>query len=159
METSPGDFVAWAWSVLLVLATIAVHVSGIALIALVVPRFWSEDVTGRKTFMDTIPGTVLVITAIAFTLAILHGIEAFIWAIVYWGLGVLKSLADAMLFSLGAMSTAGSGLSVAVQWRFMGVIESFSGVLLFGISTAFLFAFMTRLWRSIATRHRRPPAP
>jgi hypothetical protein len=82
LETSSGDSIAWAWSVLLVLVTIAVHVSGIALIALVLPRFWSEDVTGRKTFLDTIPGTVLVITAIAFTLASLHGIEAFIWAIV-----------------------------------------------------------------------------
>jgi hypothetical protein len=155
MGASSSEFVAWAWSIILVLATIAVHVGGIALIALVVPRIWSEDVTGRKTFFDTIPGTVLVITAIAFALAILHGIEALIWAIVYAQLGVLNSLTDAMLYSLGAMSTAGSGLTIPLHWRFMGTIESFGGVLLFGISTAFLFALMTRLWRSVAVRRTR----
>jgi hypothetical protein len=74
-------------------------------------------------------------------------------------LGVFDSMADAMLYSLGAMSTAGSGLSIAVQWRFMGVIESFSGVLLFGISTAFLFSLMAELWRSVSTRHRRLSGP
>jgi hypothetical protein len=156
----PGELAtAWTSSAILVFVTIAVHVIGIALIALAVRRLWTDDVTGRKTFFDTIPGTVFAITAIAFTLAIFHGIEALIWAISYVRLGVFKSMADAMLYSLGAMSTAGSGLSIAVQWRFMGVIESFGGVLLFGISTAFLFSLMASLWRSVSGRRRRPSAP
>jgi hypothetical protein len=122
------------------------------LIALVVPQIWREDVSGRKSFFDTVPGTVSVIAAIAFTLVILHGIEALIWAIVYFRLGVLASMPDAILYSLGSMSTAGSGLNVQVQWRLMGVIESFGGVLLFGISTAFLFSLMRFLWRSVSLR-------
>jgi hypothetical protein len=151
--------VAWTWSAILVFVTIAVHVIGIALVAVVVQRFWTDDVSGRKTFFDTIPGTVFAITTIAFTLAIFHSTEALIWAIAYLRLGVFDSMADAMLYSLGAMSTAGSGLSIAVQWRFMGVIESFSGVLLFGISTAFLFSLMAALWRSVATNRRRRSGP
>jgi hypothetical protein len=139
---------------ILVVVTIAVHVSGIALIAVVVPRIWTDDVSGRKSFFDTVPGTVVAITAIAVVLAILHGIEAVIWAFVYLRLGVLTSMPDAILYSLGAMSTAGSGLNVQVQWRLMGVIESFGGVLLFGISTAFLFSLMRFLWRSVALRQR-----
>jgi hypothetical protein len=149
---------AWAWSVILVIVTITIHVSGIVAIALVVPRFLTEDVSGRKTFLDTIPGTVLTVTAIAFTLAILHGIEASIWAIAYLWLGVMSSMSDAILYSLGAMSTAGSGLSAQVQWRVMGVIESFEGVLLFGISTAFLYSLMRLVWRSVSIRRSREAA-
>jgi hypothetical protein len=145
---------AWAWSVILVVVTIAVHVSGIALIALVLRPFWEEEATAPRTFFDTIPGTVLTITAIAFILAILHGIEALVWALVYLRLGVLPSMPDAILYSLGSMSTAGSGLNVQVQWRPMGAIESFGGVLLFGISTAFLFSLMRLLWRSVSIRRR-----
>jgi predicted small integral membrane protein len=145
---------AWTWSVALVFVTIAIHVSGIALIALVVPR-WTEEASSRKSFIDTVPGAALVIAIIAFTLVSLHGIEALVWAIVYFQLKVLVSMPDAILYSLGSMSTAGSGLSVHVQWRLMGVIESFSGVLLFGISTAFLFSFMRLLWRSVSIRHDR----
>jgi hypothetical protein len=145
---------AWTWSVILVVVTIAVHVSGIALIALVLRPFWTEDVGAPKSFVDTIPGTVFTITAIAFILAILHGIEAFFWAFAYVRLGVLTSMPDAILYSLGSMSTAGSGLNVQVQWRPMGAIESFGGVLLFGISTAFLFSLMRLLWRTVSIRRR-----
>jgi hypothetical protein len=140
--------------VFLVFVTIAVHVSGISAIAYVVPRFWKEEVSDHKTIWDTVPGTVLAITGIAFVLAILHGVEALIWAIVYLRLAVLSSMGDAIVYSLGAMSTAGSGLSVQVQWKVMGAIESFSGVLLFGISTAFLFTLMRFIWRSALNARR-----
>jgi hypothetical protein len=105
--------------------------------------------------LDTIPGTVTTITAIVLILAALHGTEAWIWAVVYLRLGLLSTMADALLYSLGAMSTAGSGLSVHMPWRFMGAIESFDGLLLFGISTAFVFSLMRLLWGSDSI-HRGP---
>ena len=141
--------VAWMWSVALVFVTITVHVSGIALIALAVSRFWKRDVSGRKSFLDTLPGVVSTITTIAVVLAILHGIESLIWAVAYLRLGALTSMPDAILYSLGSMSTGGSGLNVPVQWRLMGAIESFDGLLLFGVSTAFLYSLMSVLWRSV----------
>jgi hypothetical protein len=60
---------------------------------------------------------------------------------------------DAMLYSLGSMSTRGaSGVDVKPEWRIMGAIESLDGMLLFGLSTAFLFSFMKFLWRSVRIR-------
>lgn len=149
-----NELIAWMWSTILVFVTIAVHISGISAIALVVPRFWKEEVSDRKTFWDSIPGTILAITGIALVLAILHGIEALLWATVYLRLGVLSSMADAIVYSLGSMSTGGSGVTVPMQWRLMGAIESINGVLLFGISTAFLFTLMRFLWRSVSLRRR-----
>jgi hypothetical protein len=144
---------AWIWSAVLVVVTIGVHVSGIALVALLVPRFWAEDVSGRQTFFDTIPGSVSAMTAIAVVLVVFHVVEASIWAVAYAWLGVVHPFAHAMLYSIGSMSTAGSGLSVAVSWRSMGAIESLDAWLIFGISTAFLFSLMRFLWRSVLLRH------
>jgi hypothetical protein len=138
---------AWTWSGILVVVTIVVHVCGIASMAAVVPKFWKEEVSER-TFLDTVPGSIVTVSAIALLLAILHCIESLIWAVVYVRLGVQTSIADAMLYSLGAMSTAGSGLNVNVQWRPMSAVESLDGVLLFGISTAFLFSMIKFVWRS-----------
>ena len=44
------------------------------------------------------------------------------------------------------MTTRGaSGLEVAEEWRLMGALEASDGMLLFGISTAFLFAVLRQL--------------
>jgi len=47
------------------------------------------------------------------------------------------------------MTTRGSGsLPITPHWAMMGATEAGNGMLLFGISTAFLFALMHDLWRS-----------
>jgi hypothetical protein len=53
------------------------------------------------------------------------------------------------------MSTRGaSGLMLEQQWRMMGALEATDGMLLFGISTAFIFAVMQEYW-PIMTRQLR----
>ena len=48
-----------------------------------------------------------------------------------------------MLYSVDSMSTRGaSGLTLQRHWRMMGALEAFDGMLLFGISTAYMFAGM-----------------
>src|SRR6516165_4825885 len=76
-------------------------------------------------------------------LAALHGVEAALWAAAYWWLGALNSLTDAILYSVDSMSTLGaSGLTLEPHWRMMGALEGMDGMLLFGISTAYIFAVM-----------------
>jgi hypothetical protein len=85
--------------------------------------------------------------AVALSLGVLHAIESLLWAIVYVWLGALPSPADAALYSVDSMTTRGaSGLQLDRQWRMMGATEAGDGMLLFGISTAFLFYVMQRLW-------------
>jgi hypothetical protein len=85
--------------------------------------------------------------AVALSLGVLHAIESLLWAVVYVRLGALPSPADAALYSVDSMTTRGaSGLQLDRQWRMMGATEAGDGMLLFGISTAFLFYMMQRLW-------------
>jgi hypothetical protein len=51
-----------------------------------------------------------------------------------------------MLYSLGAMTTYGSAnVSLPDRWQLMGALEALDGVLLFGLTTAFLFAIIQRI--------------
>jgi hypothetical protein len=101
------------------------------------------------------------IAAIGLSVAVLHGIEAAVWAAAYLGLGALDTAAEAMLFSVDSMSTRGaSGLVLRQHWQIMGALEVVAGMLMFGISTAYIFAVMQLLAAaagdpSALTRRRR----
>ena len=87
-------------------------------------------------------------------LAALHGIEAAIWAAAYLWLGALNSPIDAMIYSVNSMTTRGaSGLMLQRNWQLMGALEAADGMLLFGISTAYMFAMMQAYWPMLMT-HR-----
>src|ERR1700679_1910089 len=83
------------------------------------------------------------ITAMGLLLAALHMIEAAFWAAAYLWLGALGSLEAAILYSVDSIATRGaSGLVLQSHWQMMGALEAADGVLLFGISAAFIFTVM-----------------
>jgi hypothetical protein len=77
----------------------------------------------------------------------LHALEVGIWAVCYEFLGALPDFRSAMLYSLGAMTTFGSAsVDLESRWTLLGAIEALNGWLLFGLTTAFLFAVIQRVW-------------
>jgi len=93
---------------------------------------------------------VVIVCTVGLLLAVLHVLEAGLWAAAYWWLGAISSPADAILYSVDSISTrGGSGLELDRQWQPMGALEAVDGMLLFGISTAFIFAFMQTYWSII----------
>jgi hypothetical protein len=139
---------SWIWSLALVAITIAIHAFGIVLIGASNRRIRAKVLRQGTSYADSATMTILLIVAIGFSLAVLHSIESMIWAFVYVWLGALPSPADAALYSVDSMTTRGaSGLVLAPEWRMMGAVEAGDGMLLFGISTAFLFYVMLHLWR------------
>jgi hypothetical protein len=86
-------------------------------------------------------------------LAALHGIEAALWAAVYLWLGALGSPATAILYSVDAMATRGaSGVLLQPHWQVLGALEATDGMLLFGISTAFIFTVMQLYFQHLLLR-------
>ncbi len=139
--------VNWAWGLSLIALTIAIHAMGVVMMALVG--------LGIRVRLETrnlgLPRVILIVSgavgAVGLLLAVLHGIEAAIWAAAYVWLGALDSLRDAMLYSLDSMTTRGaSGLMLEPHWQMMGALEAANGMLLFGISTAYIFAVMQVYW-------------
>lgn len=145
----------WAWGLSLIASTITIHAAGVALMAFATlgirVRLESENRLGsRQVFAITIG----LIGSVGLLLAALHGIEAALWAAAYWWLGALNSVADALLYSVDSFSTRGaSGLVLERHWLMMGALEATDGMLLFGISTAYIFTVMQDYW-PLLTRRR-----
>jgi hypothetical protein len=138
----------WIWSLGLIAITIAIHVVGVGLTAITLERVVAKLVRPGSTYLDNAPVSIAITLGVALLLALLHAIEAMVWAVVYVRLGALPSPADAALYSVDSITTRGSsGLVLERQWRMMGAVEAGDGMLLFGISTGFLFYVMVRVWK------------
>ena len=86
-----------------------------------------------------------IIATVSVILALLHGLEAMLWAAAYLWLGAFGSYIDALLYSLGTMASS-STAEVGSRWHMVSALEAMDGVLLFGISTAFIFTVMQDYW-------------
>lgn len=90
-----------------------------------------------------IPIVIGTIGFVAVVLAVMHGLEGVLWASAYRLLGAFDSFADASVYSLGTMITLDiPGLVLPSRLRMISALEAVNGVMLFGISTAFLVAVM-----------------
>jgi hypothetical protein len=132
----------WAWGLPLIVLTVVIHVSGLALIFQRAVQVSSiiERHHPVVAFVATMGTTTLLVTC-------LHGIEAGLWAAAYLFLGALPDARFSMLYSLNALTSYGhTNLSLGDHWHLMGALEALNGWLLFGLTTAFLFAMMEKLW-------------
>jgi hypothetical protein len=133
----------WAWSLPLIVLNVVIHVLGLGLINESVVRVLSDVIPHRRfmpTFATGMGAVVLLATA-------LHGIEAATWATAYRLLGALPNAKSAILYSLSALTSYGhENLFLEEQWQLMGALEALNGMLLFGLTTAFLFAMIQKVW-------------
>ena len=132
----------WAWSLPLILITVIFHVIGLVLINERVIRA-QAFVARRGSFLV---GLSLVLGAATLVAIILHAVEAGIWAGVYQALGALPDSKSALLYSLSAMTTYGhEHFDLANHWQLMGALEALNGMILFGLTTAFLYGMIREL--------------
>ena len=144
----------WAWGLSLIALTITIHVAGVALMAFATLRIRVRlESENRLRPHQVFAITTGLIGSVGLLLAALHGIEAALWAAAYWWLGALNSAAQALLYSVDSISTRGaSGLILEHHWLMMGALEAMDGMLLFGISTAFIFTVMQDYWPLLTRR-------
>jgi hypothetical protein len=144
---------AWAWSLPIIVLNVVLHVLGLGFINANVVRIFAA-VKSHRNFL-TIFCVVMGITVLLATM--LHGLEAMIWALAYRLLGAVPNDRSAVLYSLEAITTYGhNDLYLAVHWRLMGALEALNGLLLFGLTTAFLYGLIQRVW-PVEARGWHPP--
>lgn len=91
--------------------------------------------------------SVLVKAAVAAFLS--HVLHIWIWAVTFRLVGEFDTMEAALYFSTVSFTTVGYGdLTASVEWRLLGSFEAAAGMLLFGLSTAFLFEVMVNIWRN-----------
>jgi hypothetical protein len=135
---------SWSWGLPLILLTVVIHVFGLAVINDRV--VWALRRTAKRRSFIALFAIVMAV-AVLFATA-LHGIEAVAWAGAFRLLGAMPDNRSAMLYSLNAMTTYGhESVSLAQHWQMMGALEALNGMLLFGLTTAFLFAMIQEVWQ------------
>jgi hypothetical protein len=151
------NLASWILGLSLIVLTIAVHTTGVVMMAFGLERKTRSRVERYQVGpVRAIPVVIGSIGLVAVILAVLHGLEGVLWASAYWWLGAFDSYADASIYSLGTMTTLDiPDLAVPSRYRLIGVLEGINGVLLFGISTAFIFAVMQTYFLMLFRRHER----
>jgi hypothetical protein len=149
------DLASWTLGLSLIVLTIAIHTTGVVLMAFGLETRIQVHVDKYKLDrLRAIPIVIGHIGAIALILATLHGLEGVLWASAYRLLGAFDSFTDASVYSLSTMTTFEiQGLALSSRWQMISALEAVNGVLLFGISTAFIFAVMQAYWLMLS--HRR----
>jgi len=94
----------------------------------------------------TISKNVVVMTLVTLVTAAVHLIQVAIWACVLVVVGENSTFEEAFYSSAQNYTALGYGDIIHSQrWRLLGPMEAINGLLLFGISTATMFAVMSRL--------------
>jgi hypothetical protein len=89
-----------------------------------------------------------VILVMNFTLLVLaaHFVEIVFWALSFVLCGEFSNFAAAIYYSGATYTTLGDNTTVlSARWRLLGPIEAANGMLMFGVTTAIIFAVIHRL--------------
>jgi len=130
---------------LLTMATVGIHAIG--------TTWWIRRLQRlRESTLD--PNRPLiqlrVLCSTAVVLLLLHILEVAVWACVYMALPDLAELSEieeATYFSTVTFATLGYGdVVINGSWRLLSAIQAMTGLLIFGWSTALLYAVVQRLW-------------
>ena len=100
---------------------------------------------------------VAVVAGVTLIAAAGHLAQMALWAAAFLGCGEFRDFGTAFYHSAGNYTSLGYGdIIMSERWRLLGSLEAMTGMLLFGLSAATVFAVMSRL---IQLRLHHGPAP
>ena len=124
----------------LVAGSVVIHASGLG----VVLSHVLHSRVQREEDTHFWPITWLLIR-IAWLLIVIHMVAIAVWALFFWLAKCLPDFESSFYFSAVTYATIGYGdLVLPKEWRMLGPIEGFTGILMFGLSTAFFFIVVSK---------------
>jgi hypothetical protein len=120
--------------------TLMIH--GVVVHAIVVNlrRDLRRGVLGMRTWVNLTFIIAVTLLALAGHLA-----EIVLWALALDLSGAVPDIGAAIFSSAGSYTTSGSDIPLPPGWKLLGPLEAVDGMLMFGVSTAFIFAVVNRL--------------
>jgi hypothetical protein len=128
------------------LVGIAVSVCNIAIHAIVMATvLWAARVTSERATSHQSLRLIAVMTATVTVLMAAHFAEVVVWTFAYVIVGVAPPGSDLLYFAFVNYTTLGYGdVTPLRRWQLLGPMTAMNGVLLFGWSTAVIFAVLRK---------------
>ena len=130
---------------LMVLITVGVHAMGLLTLGRIVAA--SDARAGGAIRLNPLSrrGAWLTISLVL-GLFFIHGLEIWSYAALFYLLGAVSDLREAVYFSSISYSSIGYGdASIDPEWKLLGAIEGINGAILLGWTVAFFVTIMGRL--------------
>jgi len=147
MAPSPHDVAVLIPLVLALLATlltIGVHAVALGATVQFIRRQYQIRGAGVGFWRD-----VAIVAGVILLALVAHLVGIAIWALLYIACGEFTGLAPAYYHSAMNYTSLGYGdVVMSVSWRLFGPLETADGLLMFGVSTAMIFAVIQRLFRT-----------
>jgi hypothetical protein len=130
------------------LVSIAVSICNIAIHAIVMAAvLWVARAADRRATWHQWLLLIAVMSATVSVLMAAHIAEVVVWAFAYAMVGVAPAGTDLVYFAFVNYTTLGYGDVTPLQrWHLLGPMTAMNGVLLFGWSTAVIFAVLQKVW-------------
>jgi hypothetical protein len=127
---------------LMISASVVFHVT-----VLVYLSHFLRRADANMTNFSSLTKSIALMTFSVFIIIGVHTAEAWSWAVLYLNLQEFSSLDQALYFSVVTSTTLGYGdLTLSPKSQLLGTFEAMGGLILFGVSTAFLLEIMRRLF-------------
>ena len=127
----------------MIVLTVVTQVLGLGVIAEWIVGRMSNKVKPRHLT----PLFVVLMAAAALMVTVLLAIQGILWAAAYRVVGALPDNRSAMLYSLSAITGYGHAqIFLEPHWQMMGALEALNGMILFGLTTAFMFGMIQQIW-------------
>ncbi len=131
---------------LMVTVTVLIHGTGLILLARLLRLETQREGTGHMHPTSLRDLGILLFAILA--LIGLHGIEIWVYGLLYLTIGAVDNLRDAIYFSTITYGAIGySDEVMAEKWRLVSAIEGINGIIMIGWSTAFLIRVVGLLRR------------
>jgi len=132
-------------SIGMIILTVGIHTVGAA--------WWLSRLgktIEKRRLLNRPPRMFRGILSTAFILISLHVLEAFLWALLFLSAPAksgLDSFHDALYFSMVTFTTLGYGdITLNPGWQLLAGVEGMVGIVVFGLTTAMLFAVIQKSW-------------
>jgi len=143
---------------MMVVAIVVIHLSGLAILT----RLLRSHVRVVRSIRIR-PITLLAVATIG--IIAIHTVEIWLYAAAFLGVGAFRYFEDALYFSTSTYAAIGYGdVLLSPEWRVFGVIEGPAGVIMLGLSTAYLVSLLARMkllshdWLTIAEGGGQQPS-
>ena len=135
-----------ALSTVMVTLTVLIHAAGLYALSRLLRLEVREEAEEHIQAMSRRGVTVTLVVILG--LFALHGVEIWIYALLYLAIGSVDGLREAVYFSTITYGAIGySDAAMAERWRLVSAIEGINGIILIGWSTAFFVTLIARIRR------------